>query len=320
MGREGLRRWYNAVMDRNDETHPAKGRLNTGVLTAFGCYTLWGFFPLYWKLLSGVNQYEVVAQRIIWCFAFTAIVCAVVRADFWKLLKEPRARRFLIPASILITANWSIYIVAVATGHVLETSIGYYLNPLVSIVLGMICFRERLTPLQWIAVALCTAGILFFTLGYGSFPAIAISLALSFGVYGAVKKQGGYPALEAIAVESAVMTPFAIIFAVGLAFFTGTHGFLGDVTSLEGWKTTALLVGGGAVTAIPLILFAKAANTIPLTLLGFIQYLSPTIALLIGVFAFGEPFTTAHAVCFGCIWCGLALVAVDSLMRSRKSA
>lgn len=300
-------------MDQKKEPQSGKARVNIGILTGFACYALWGIFPLYWRLLGNVNQYEIVAQRVIWCFVFTAIICRILHADFWKLLKEPRARKFLIPASILVTANWSIYIVAVATGHVLETSIGYYLNPLVSIILGMICFHERLTPLQWIAVVLCTAGIVFFTLGYGSFPAIAIGLAVTFGVYGAVKKQGGYPAIEAIAVESAVMTPFAILFAVGLALFPGTHAFLGNVDTFEGWKTTLLLVGGGAVTAIPLILFAKAANTVPLTILGFIQYISPTIALLIGVFAFGEPFTTAHAVCFGCIWCGLALVVIDSV-------
>lgn len=290
-------------------------RERIGIFAGFACYVLWGFFPLYWGLLSDVDPYEIIAQRIIWCFAFTALVCGLLHKRFWTLFKDRRAMRFLIPASILITLNWSLYIIAVSTGHVLETSIGYYLNPLISIILGMVCFHERLTPLQWIAVALCAAGIIFFTFGYGSFPVIAIALALTFGLYGAIKKRGNYPAIESIAVESAVMTPVAIVFAIILAFAIGGHGFLGEMESLEGWKTTFLFIGGGAVTAIPLILFAQAANSIPLSMLGFLQYVSPTLALLVGVFAFGEPFTLAHAVCFGCIWCGLALVAIDSLRR-----
>ncbi len=310
--------YHGGMTIQGEQMKGACKRMDTGVLTGLICYVLWGLFPLYWRLLDGVNQYEIVAQRVIWCFVFTALICAVVRVDSWKLLKQPRARRFLIPASILITLNWSLYIVAVATGHVIETSIGYYLNPLVSIVLGMVCFQERLTPLQWVAVALCATGIILFTIGYGSFPAIAICLAVSFGTYGAVKKRGGYPALEAIAVESAVMTPVAIVFAVVLAITTGGHAFMGSLESAEGWKTTALLVGGGAVTAIPLILFAKAANSIPLTLLGFLQYISPTLALIVGVFVFGEPFTTSHAVCFGLIWCGCTLVIVDSLLPARR--
>lgn len=296
----------------------ARKRANSGALTGIVCYVIWGILPLYWRLLDGVNPFEIAAQRVIWCFVFAALACLLLRADFWKLLKERRARRFLIPASILLTANWSLYVFAVATGRVLETSIGYYLNPLVTIVLGMVCFHERLTPLQWIAVVLCTVGIVAFTAGYGSFPAIAVALALLFGSYGAVKKRGGYPAAEAIAVESAVMTPVAIVFAVALSFITGSHGFLGDVASPEGWATTALLIGGGAVTAVPMIMFAKAANSIPLVQLGFIQYISPTLALLVGVFVLGEPFTMAHAVCFGCIWCGLVLVAIDSIRTARQ--
>ncbi len=177
---------------------------------------------------------------------------------------------------------------------------------------------ERLTPLQWIAVALCSIGILFFTTGYGRFPWIAIVLAISFGAYGAIKKKGGYPGVEAIAVESTVMAPVAILGVVLLAAFGGGQAFLGDPSTAESWTTTALLVGGGAVTAVPLILFATAANSIPLTLLGFLQYISPTIALIIGVFVNGEPFTLAHAVCFGCIWCGLVLVAIDAVRTNRK--
>lgn len=289
-----------------------------GILTGLGCYIFWGICPVYWKLLGNVDPFEIIAQRIIWCFVFTAIICALFKADFVFLFKQKRARRYLTTASIVITLNWSVYIIAVNTGHIIDTSIGYYLNPLVSIMLGLVIFKERLTPLQWIAVIFCAAGIIYFTFSYGSFPWISIVLAVSFGTYGAIKKKGGYPAIETIAVESAVMTPVAIIFAIALALTTGTHGFMGDISSPSAWKTTALLIGGGVITAIPLILFAKAANSIPLTILGFIQYVSPTIALLIGVFAFGEPFTEAHMVCFACIWIGLALVLADSLITSKR--
>lgn len=273
---------------------------------------------MYWKLLDHVNSLEIISQRVIWCFVFTAIICFIGKWDFLTLLKNKRALKFLIPASIIITLNWSIYIFAVHIDRIIETSIGYYLNPLITILLGLAIFKERLAPLQWAAVVLCAAGLVFFTINYGSFPWISIALALTFGVYGAIKKKGGYPAVESIAVESALMTPIAIVFAIGLAIVTGSHAFLGNMATTEGATTTALLIAGGAVTAIPLILFATAANRIPLTLLGFLQYLSPTIALLIGVFVNGEPFTFAHAVCFGCIWCGLALVGVDAIMHARQ--
>lgn len=239
-----------------------------------------------------------------------------MRYDYVELLKQKRARRFLIPASVLITINWSIYIFAVQIDRVVETAIGYYLNPLVSIILGIIVFKERLTVFQGIAVALCVVGICAFSFGYGSFPWISVVLALSFGIYGAVKKKGGYPAIEALAVENTIVVIPSILVAIVFASITGTHGFLGDVGTVEGWGTTGLLVFGGVITAVPLILFARAANLIPLTLLGFIQFLSPTIALMIGVFVNGEPFTLSHAICLGCIWGGLALVLFEPKQKS----
>lgn len=298
--------------------NPERTRERRGVLAAIFCYLMWGIFPLYWKLLSGVNAFEITAQRIIWCTVFTLILCAIARLNFIKLLKDARARRFLIPAAAIITINWGLYVWAVDIDRIVETAIGYYLNPLVTILLGMIVFKERMNAVEWIAVCLCCIGILFFTVNYGQFPWISIGLALSFGTYGAVKKKGGYPAVEALAFENLVAVGPAIIFAFILASATGSHGFLGDIQTLHGWTVTLLLIGGGAVTAIPLILFATAANSIPLTLLGFIQYLSPTIALLIGVFVNGEPFTLAHGVCLGCIWTGIALVGMNNLFFKRS--
>lgn len=290
----------------------------SGILTGIACYVLWGMFPLYWKLLSHTNSIEIICQRIIWCCAFTVGLCLIMGYDFIGLLRSKRARRFLIPASLLITINWSVYIYAVQVDRIVETAIGYYLNPLVSIVLGIIIFRERLTLLQGIAVALCVVGIGAFTLGYQGFPWISLALALSFGIYGAVKKQGGYPAVEALAVENTIVVIPSIIVAAVVANITGSHSFLGDVETFEGWKTTLLLIVGGVVTAVPLILFARAANLIPLTLLGFIQFLSPTIALCIGIFVNGEPFTLAHGICLGCIWVGLGLVCLEPLAKGRN--
>ena len=287
-----------------------------GVAAAVFCYLLWGIFPLYWKLLAEVDSLEIIAHRIIWCFATTVIFCAAARLDLRGLLKTPRAWRYLVPAAIIITLNWSIYIFAVNIGRVVETAIGYYINPLVSVVLGIVVFGERLSALKGAAVTLCTIGVAFFTISYGQFPWIAIALAMSFGVYGAIKKKAGYPAITALAFENVVMVLPAILFAIALAHVTGTHAFAANLDTSHGVYLTALLVIGGPATAIPLILFAKAANSIPLSLLGFIQYLSPTMALLTGVFLFGEPFTLAHGVCLGCIWSGIALVIVDTVRAS----
>lgn len=289
-----------------------------GVFAGIFCYTLWGLLPIFWKLLSEVDPLEIISHRIIWCFACTITVCLVAHLGLGKLLRQPRAWRYLVPAALFITLNWSIYIYAVSVDHIVETSIGYYINPLVSILLGLVLFRERLSMLQTIAVGFCAVGVTYFTVGYGQFPWMAVALAVTFGVYGAIKKRAGYPAITSIAFENLVMVVPAIIFAVVFAHITGTHAFASDLDAAHGRYLTALLVIAGPVTAVPLILFARAANSIPLSLIGFIQYVSPTLSLITGVFIYGEPFTFAHAVCFGCIWCGLALVAIDAFYRNRR--
>lgn len=289
--------------------------LRLGTLAGALCYVVWGLLPLYWKLLDDVNPFEITCHRIIWCFAVMVLVCALLRQDFVHLLKQRRTWRYLGPAALLITFNWSLYIYAVSIDCIVETALGYYITPLVSILLGMIAFRERLTPLQTAATILCAAGILYFTISYGRFPWISVLLAVTFGAYGAVKKAAGYPSTQALAVESTLLVIPAVLVAVALAFVTGSHGFLGDVSTAHGWTTTALLIIAGPMTALPLVLFGKAATNIPLSLLGFLQYISPTIALLIGVLVNGEPFTLAHGVCFGCIWTGLALVGYESVAK-----
>lgn len=310
--------------DRSSGAHRAgdassgNGDLRRGTLAGALCYVVWGLLPLYWKLLDEVNPFEITCHRIIWCFAVMVLVCVLLRQDFASLLRQKRTWRYLGPAALLITFNWTLYIYAVSIDCIVETALGYYINPLVSILLGVVAFRERLTPLQIVATVLCTGGILFFTASYGQFPWISLLLAVTFGAYGAVKKAAGYPATQALAVESSMLVIPAALTALVLAGVTGGHGFLGNVQTAHGWTITVLLVIAGPMTALPLVLFGKAATSIPLTLLGFLQYISPTIALLIGVFVNGEPFILAHAMCFGCIWTGLALVGYESVAKSRS--
>lgn len=285
-----------------------------GVLAALGCYLFWGFCPLFWALLEQANAWEIIGHRMLWSFVFVALTCKfVLKCNFGALLKDKRALAYLVPAGIIITANWSIYIAAVLAHHVVEASLGYYINPLITITFGVIFFKERLSPLQIAALTLSAAGVLYFTLDYGQFPLIAIALAVLFGAYGAIKKKGGYPAIQSIAVEGAVTLPIALVFIVVITA-TGQSAFLMGPAATSIAETPLLLLAG-PVTAIPLILFAAAANKAPLTIIGFIQYVSPTISLLVGVFALGEPFTTAHAVCFTCIWAGIALVTIDTLRK-----
>lgn len=289
-----------------------------GTLAGILCYTIWGLYPFYWRLLDNCASQEIIAHRIIWCFATTVLVCALTRTDFVALLRDARARRFLLPAAAIITVNWSVYIWAVMVGHVVEAAIGYYINPLVSILFGVVFFKEKLTRLQLVAVVLCAAGVVYYTVDYGQFPWISLVLAFSFGAYGAIKKRAGYPALQALATENTFMVVPAIVFSVALAVTTGENHFFADVATFDGWKTTALLLIAGPVTAVPLILFAKAANDIPLSMLGFIQYISPTLVLISGVFFLGETFTFQHGVLLACIWTGIALVSIETLRTARK--
>lgn len=287
-----------------------------GILAGIFCYVLWGLFPAYWKLLDEVNPAEIIVHRIIWCFVTTALIVLIARLDMHSLIRSRRAWRILVPAAVLVTINWSIFIVGISIDHIVETAIGYYLNPLVTIIFGVVFFRERLTRIQLLAVTLCAIGLAYFTWSYGHFPWIAVGLALTFSAYGALKKKGGYPPVEALAFENAIIVLPTIAAAFIIAHVTGSHAFLAS-TSPHGWWLTVLLIVAGPVTALPLIFFARAANDIPLSLLGFIQYLSPTLSLLLGVLAYGEPFTLAHAVCLGLIWTAIVLVSVETVTAGR---
>jgi chloramphenicol-sensitive protein RarD len=336
------------VLEKNQDgdAGDASSRRARGVVVGFGCYCLWGLLPLFWALLNHVSHLEILAHRLLWSFVFLVAVCLLVRrGELFALFRQRRALLILGGAGLIITCNWGLYIFSVNSGHVLQASLGYYINPLLNILLGVFFFRERLTLAQKVATALAAAGVLYFTFDYGSFPWIALILAVSFAFYGLLKKHGGYAALPALAVETTVVVPLAIAFvaasflipdlAQGRAFIAPdasglpglASGLASGVASAPGlaapvtapvFVDTALLIIGGVLTALPLILFAYAANAIPYSLLGFLQYLSPTLTLLLGVFVFHEPFTHAHAVCFILIWAGLVLVAIEAIAGRRN--
>jgi len=283
---------------------------------------LWGFMPMFWKLLESVGSLEILAHRILWSALFLVPFCLITRrAIFLGLFRERRAVLVLLGAGLLSVINWGIYIFAIVTAHVLQTSMGYFINPLMSIVVGMLFFKEKLSRIQIVALVLAAIGVLYFTVDYGSFPWLSIALAASFAGYGALKKFGGYPAVPALAMETGLVAPLAIAFVV-VAFFLPSHAFLAlDASgslSPASLTTAALLVCGGILTFIPLLLFSKAVNGIPLSWMGFMQYLSPTISFLLGVFIYHEAFTLAHAVCFGLIWIGLLLIIFESMRNFRR--
>lgn len=289
------------------------GSQRAGLVYALGAFLLWGFFPVYWKLLAGVPALEVVAHRTTWGFAAVALWVTLKRR--WPDARAVAARGgtllLLAGSAALIALNWLLYIWAVINGHIVEASLGYYINPLVNVLLGVFVLRERLSRPQVIAVALAGVGVVVLTAGYGRFPWIALTLAVSFGLYGLSRKKVSADAIIGLLFETAILTPFAIGYLTLLA--AQGAGALG--TGSPG--RDVLLVLAGPVTAIPLALFALGARRLPLSVIGLIQYLSPTCQFLLAVLLYREPFTAAHAVTFACIWLALALLTWDLTTRLR---
>jgi chloramphenicol-sensitive protein RarD len=290
-----------------------RGAQRAGLVYALGAFLLWGFFPVYWKLLAGVPALEVVAHRTVWGFAAVALWVTLKRR--WPDARVVAARGatllMLAGSAALIATNWLLYIWAVMSNHIVEASLGYYVNPLVNVVLGVVVLRERLSRPQVIAVALAGLGVVVLTAGYGRFPWIALTLAVSFGLYGLTRKKVAADAIIGLLFETAILTPLAAGYLALLAARGG--GALG--TGPVG--RDALLVLAGPVTAIPLALFALGARRLPLSIVGLIQYLSPTCQFLLAVLLYREPFTAAHAVTFACIWLALALLTWDLTTRLR---
>lgn len=311
----------DAVAPPSDADGARSGRI--GFLEGIGCHVVWGLMPVYWKLLSAVPALEVLSWRMVWSCVFVVLLCVFVkRTRFLHLFRDPRAVRTFLASGLIVTCNWGVYVWAANSGHLLETSIGYYLCPLCNIAFGLAVFKERLTPMQKLATALAAVGVTFFIVTHGGDIWIAFALALSFSAYGAVKKRGGYPALPGMAFESVltgVLGTLALaVGAVASWIWQLTPATPDALAVTSPALAFGLLVGCGLLTAIPLLLYSAAANRISMTALGFIQYVSPTIALVLAVSLFGEAFTLAHAVCFACIWTGIAAVGVEGALSTRK--
>ncbi|MSO28656.1 MAG: EamA family transporter RarD [Candidatus Planktophila sp.] len=283
-----------------------------GLVYGVSAYVLWGMFPLYWPLLEPANPLEIVSHRAVWTLIFCIIVLAITHAlkSTIVTLKRPKVTIKLFLASILISINWLVYIWATNNGHVVEASLGYYINPLIIIAFGVILLKEKMRQLQWVAVSIATVGVIILTVDYGRLPWIALGLALSWGTYGLVKKQLGLGALEGLAIE----TMIAFIPYCGYLLFIGSkgEGQFGHEIGL-----TALLISAGAVTAIPLLLFNGSTTRLPYSTIGLLQYITPTIQFSIGVWVNHEAMPTARWVGFIFIWLALITLAGDLLKSSR---
>ncbi|MDM5155714.1 EamA family transporter RarD [Bacillus sp. DX1.1] len=281
-----------------------------GIIYAAGAYMMWGILPIYWKWVEAVPAEEILAHRIVWAFVFMLLILGVSKrfgqflGELVSLFKRPKLFISLTIASILISGNWFVYIWAVNHNHIIEASLGYYINPLVSILLGTVVLKEKLNFWQYVAVGLAAVGVIILTFRFGSIPWIALSLAFTFGLYGLTKKLLDYDAMIGLTMETMIVTPIAFIYL----FMIGEYGF-GSFGSVS-LTSTFLLMGAGIITALPLFYFAKGARLIPLYMIGFLQYIAPTINLILGVFVFKEHFTSAHMTAFFSIWIALLVFSM----------
>jgi chloramphenicol-sensitive protein RarD len=285
-----------------------------GTLYGAGAYLLWGLFPLYWPLLAPAGALEVLAHRILWSLVVVVVLLGVTRR-LPQLRAAVRDRRRLAQislAAVVIAVNWGTYIYGVTNDRVVETSLGYFVNPIVTVLLGVLVLGERLRPVQWVAMGAAFVAVVVLTVENGSPPWIALILAFSFGTYGLLKKTAGVGAVEGLAIETAVLFPVATAYVL-------TIGITGQGTfTSEGGGHAVLLALAGVVTAVPLLLFGAAASRVPLTTLGVLQYLAPTMQFLLGVTLFGEPLPIAKLLGFVLVWIGLALFTVDLVRHHRR--
>jgi len=294
-----------------------------GLAYGLGAYVLWGLFPLYWPLLEPAGAGEILAHRIVWSLVFLAGVLAVQRQWSWlrELAARPGALVRLTLAAALIAVNWGTYIYGVNTERVVETSLGYFINPLVSVALGVLVLGERLRRWQWVALGIGAVAVVVLTADYGRPPWIALVLACSFGVYGLLKKTVGVPAVQGLAVESAVLVlpalAFVVLQQVGTAAVVDVAG--PAAFGSAGAGHALLLAGSGVATAVPLLLFAGAANRIPLSTIGVLQYLAPTLQFAIGVLLYGEPMPAARLAGFALVWVALVVFTLDGVAHHRRA-
>jgi chloramphenicol-sensitive protein RarD len=289
--------------------------LKKGVWLGIGAYAAWGLFPIYWKWLHAVPAPQLLAHRIVWSFALLAVVISVLRQ--WRAFRaeawHARTLRMYFIAAVLLSINWLTYVWAVNAGYIVETSLGYFINPLLSVVLGVVILHEHLRRAQWIAVGLAAAGVIYLTLAYGAPPWIALTLAFSFGLYGFVKKTAPLGALHGLTLETAILFVPMLLYLIfaevrGDGVFLHTDGV-----------STLLMIGAGLVTVVPLLMFAASVRLIPLSLIGILQYIAPTLQFLIGVVIFKEPFTPTQLIGFGLVWLALVVFTSESLWTRRQA-
>jgi chloramphenicol-sensitive protein RarD len=287
--------------------------MKKGIWYALGAYITWGLFPIYWRLLAGIPALQLLGHRIFWSFLLLFGIVLVARQV--KVFHSSLNRRVVLiysVAAVLIAINWLTYVWAVGAGFIVETSLGYFINPLLVVLLGVIFLRERLRPLQWLPIGLATAGVLYLTFAYGSLPWVALTLAFSFGFYGLVKKTAPLGALHGLTLETGILIVPALGFLL-YSEFTGTGAFMHSSPLQD-----VMLVGAGLVTVVPLLMFASAVQRIPLTLIGVLQYVNPTMQFLLGVLIYKEPFDHRRLIGFSVVWVALILYGLEGYLAQRK--
>ncbi|ELY1990249.1 EamA family transporter RarD [Vibrio harveyi] len=290
-------------------------RSRQGVLLAIGAYTMWGIAPIYFKSIAEVSPLEILSHRVIWSFFLLAALLHFGR--HWRsvrdIIKNKTKMMFLVSTAILVGANWLIFIWAVNSNHMLDASLGYYINPLINVLLGMVFLGERLRKLQWFAVVLAACGVLVQLIVFGSVPVVAIALAMSFGFYGLLRKKVSVEAQTGLFIETLVMLPAAAIYLLFIAS-SPTSNMLDNPMQLN-----TLLIAAGVITTLPLLCFTGAAARLKLSTLGFFQYIGPSLMFLLAVLIYGEPFTSDKAITFAFIWGALVVFSFDGLRNNRKS-
>jgi chloramphenicol-sensitive protein RarD len=286
-----------------------------GFLLGVAAYGIWGLFPLYWPLLEPAGAIEILAHRIVWSLVTMGVLVVALgrTAAFRRVIARRRVVLLLVPAAALITVNWAVYIWGVNNGHVVETALGYFINPLVTVLMGVFILGERLRPWQWVAMTVAALAVVVLTVGYGRLPWVALVLAFSFGSYGLCKKQAGAPAIESVTFETMVIGPIALGYLLWLGA-TGESAF-----AAHGVGHALLFATTGIVTAVPLICFGGAAIRVPLVTLGLLQYLTPTLQFMIGILYFHEDMPAVRWIGFVLVWIALAIFTVDSLRRRRRT-
>lgn len=289
--------------------------MNKQTINVLGCYILWGLLPVFWKLLSGVNSFYVLAQRIVFSCLFCFLVILIKKhgSELRDILHNKQEMKTYLLCGILITINWGVYILTVATGKILEASLAYYMNPLFSVLIGALFFKEKLSTLQWISIALAFVGVMISVIGYGQVPYLAIIIGLSFALYGAIKKGIKADSEVSICMETVSVLPLALAF-IAYAQISGFTTYE-SLSALE----IILLIATGAVTSVPLMLFAKGIKHTSIVTSGILMYINPTLQLLLGVLVYNEAFTKTNAITFAFVWCAVIIFVCDSLKKHKKS-